>query len=117
MKIRLTVNGKPMSATLENSASARDFLALLPLNLTLKDYAATEKIADLPRKLSTRDAPAGIDPGVGDITYYAPWGNLAIFYRDFGYSTGLVRLGRIDSGMEALATSGPLQVTIEAENP
>lgn len=24
------------------------------------------------------------------ITYYAPWGNLAIFYRDFGYSAGLV---------------------------
>jgi hypothetical protein len=32
---------------------------------------------------------------VGDITYYAPWGNLAIFYRDFGYSPGLVRLGHI----------------------
>jgi len=115
MKIRLTVNGKQLSATLENSTSARDFLALLPLNLTLKDYASTEKIADLPRKLSTRSAPAGIDPDVGDITYYAPWGNLAIFYRDFGYSTGLVRLGRIDAGVEALNASDPLQVLIEAE--
>jgi len=48
---------------------------------------------------------------VGDITYYAPWGNLAIFYRDFDYSRGLVRLGRIDSGIEALAaTSGEVTV-------
>lgn len=117
MKIRLTVNGKRLNASLENNASARDFLAMLPLTLSLKDYASTEKIADLPKKLSTHDAPAGIDPDVGDMTYYAPWGNLAIFYRDFGYSTGLVRLGRIDSGVEALAVRGPLQITIEAENP
>jgi hypothetical protein len=50
----------------------------------LKNYASTEKISYLARKLSTEGAPAGCDPDVGDITYYAPWGNLAIFYKDFG---------------------------------
>jgi hypothetical protein len=50
---------------------------------------------------------------VGDITYYAPWGNLAIFYRDFGYSSGLVSLGRIESGIEALSAPGAVQTTIE----
>jgi len=117
MKIRLTVNDKIINATLADNPSARDFLALLPLSLTLKDYASTEKISDLPKKLTTQNAPAGFDPGVGDITYYAPWGNLAIFYRDFGYSAGLIKLGHIDAGMEALNISGPMQVTIEAENP
>jgi hypothetical protein len=117
MKIRLTVNGKVVSATLADNASARDFLALLPLSLTFKDYASTEKISDLPKKLSTQGAPAGIDPDVGDITYYAPWGNLAIFYRDFGYAAGLVKLGHIDAGVEALNVSGPVQVTIAVENP
>jgi len=34
-------------------------------------------------------------------------------YRDFGYSTGLVILGKIDGGVEALSVSGPLNVTIE----
>ncbi|ELZ92649.1 cyclophilin-like fold protein [Haloferax sulfurifontis] len=38
----------------------------------------------------------GVDPEVGDITYYAPWGNLAIFYREFGYASGLVKLGHIE---------------------
>ena len=115
MKIRLTINGKAMTATLADSPTARDFIAMLPLTLKLDDYAATEKIAYLPKeKLSTQSAPAGIDPDVGDITYYAPWGNLAIFYRDFGYSKGLIKLGRIDSGVEALNVQGSVKVTIEA---
>jgi hypothetical protein len=39
--------------------------------------------------------------------------NLAIFYRDFGYSSGLVSLGRLDSGVDVLARPGPMPVTIE----
>lgn len=113
MKIRLVFGGSVHTATLADGAAARDFAALLPLTLTLADYNATEKIADLPRKLSVAEAPAGFDPSVGDITYYAPWGNLAIFYRDFGYSRGLVRLGTLDAPAEALRAPGPIAVTIE----
>jgi hypothetical protein len=101
-----------MTATLDDNATSRDFISLLPLTLTLEDYNGTEKISNLSRKLSTKDAPAGIDPSVGDITYYSPWGNLAIFYKDFGYSRGLVKLGRIDSGVEAFNRPGSLRVTI-----
>ena len=113
MKIRLTINGKAINATLIDNATTKDFLTLLPMTLTLEDYAATEKISYLPRKLSTAGAPAGSDPSVGDVTYYAPWGNLAIFYRDSRYARGLIQLGRIDSGIEALNVAGPLKATIE----
>ena len=113
MKIRLTVGGKVMLATLLDNATARDLVSLLPLTLTLEDYASTEKISYLPRKLSTAGAPAGSDPSIGDITYYAPWGNLAIFYKDFGYASGLITLGRFDSGIEELNVPGKLKVTIE----
>jgi hypothetical protein len=58
MKIRITIEGTPVTATLEDNATARDFASLLPLKLTLKDYASTEKISDLPRRLSTEGAPA-----------------------------------------------------------
>jgi hypothetical protein len=85
----------------------------VPMSLTLEDYAATEKISNLPRRLSTEGAPAGSDPSIGDITYYSPWGNLAIFYRDFRYSSGLIKLGQIDSGIEALNVTGSAKVTIE----
>lgn len=113
MKIRLMVDGKAIHATLLDNPTARDFLSLLPMTITLEDYASTEKIAYLPRKLSTAGAPAGVDPAPGDITYYAPWGNLAIFYRDFGYSKDLIKLGSLDSGVQMLSTRGALKVTIE----
>jgi hypothetical protein len=113
MKIRIKIGGKVVTATLNDSQTARDFVSLLPLTLTLEDYAKTEKISYLPRKLSTEGAPAGSDPDVGDIAYYAPWGNLAIYYRDFGYSSGLVILGKIDGDMEAFNTPGSVKATIE----
>jgi hypothetical protein len=114
MKIRMNIEGGPaITGTLEDSRAARDFASLLPLRLTLTDYAATEKVSDLPRRLVTEGAPAGIDPEVGDIAYYAPWGNLAVFHKDFRYSEGLVRLGRIDSGLEALRRQGAVKVSID----
>ena len=100
-------------ATLADNKTAQDFVSLLPLTLTLEDYAGTEKISYLPQKLSTNDAPPGSDPAIGYITYYAPWGNLAIFYRDYGYASGLVILGKIDNGTESLSVPGSVRVTIE----
>ncbi len=113
MKIRLKVEDKVIAATLIDSKTTQDFISLLPLTLTLEDYAGTEKISYLPRKLSTEGAPAGSDPSVGDIAYYAPWGNLAIFYRDAGYASGLVILGKIERGVEAFTAPGSVKVTIE----
>jgi hypothetical protein len=71
----------------------------------------------LPKRLSTEGAPRGSDPSVGDLAYYAPWGNLAVFYRDFGCSSGLVLLGTLDAGIETLARPGSLEVTIELAEP
>ena len=112
MKIKLSAGDTVLTATMHDNPTSRDFMSLLPLTLTLKDYAATEKVSDLPRKLSTQGAPAGSDPAVGDITLYAPWGNLAIFYKDFGYASGLIILGRIDSGIDQLARLNG-EVTVE----
>jgi hypothetical protein len=113
MKIRLEVDGTRIIATLEDNATARDFASLLPLTLTLDDCNGTEKISDLPKKLSTRGAPEGVDPVAGDLAYYAPWGNLAIFYKDFGYSRGLVKLGTIESSARVFQRSGSLRVRVE----
>jgi hypothetical protein len=118
LDITLSLNDTELPATLVDSETTRDFLSLLPLTLTLSDYRDTEKISDLPRQLSTAGAPDGHDPEVGDITYYAPWGNLAIFYEDFDYSPGLVELGRIESGIEGLAgRRGEVTVTVSRSTP
>ena len=114
MKIRLIVGGRSITATLIDTPTTRDFLSRLPLTLTLEDYASTEKIAYLTRKLSEEGAPEGVDPSAGDITYYAPWGNLALFYRDFRYAKGLIKLGSIDEGTEVFSVPGSVTVTIES---
>jgi hypothetical protein len=114
MRIRVVVDGKSLTATLADNATARDLRSLLPLTVTLEDYAATEKITYLSRKLSTAGAPDGSDPAVGSIAYYAPWGNVAFFYKDAPYARGLIPLGRIDTGIEVFRTAGPLKARIEA---
>jgi hypothetical protein len=116
MKIKITIGEKVVTAILYNNPASLDFASLLPLELNLEDYNKTEKISDLPKKLSTKEAPAGYKPLVGDITLYAPWGNLAIFYKDFSYSNGLISLGKITTGIEALSVSGPLKAKIELDN-
>ncbi|MEP7213639.1 MAG: cyclophilin-like fold protein [Acidobacteriota bacterium] len=113
MKLRIKVGEKEATATLNDSEAARDFASLLPLNLTLEDYAKTEKTSNLPKKLSTEGSPAGSDPDVGDIAYFAPWGTLVIYYKDFGYSNGLVILGKIDGDMEIFNVPGSVKATIE----
>jgi hypothetical protein len=113
MKIQMTVAGAVIAtATLDDNASAKDFALLLPLDLSLKDYAATEKIAGLPRKLSINGAPDAYTPSAGDVSYYAPWGNLAIFYEDGHLSSGLVRLARLDFGIDAIRQTGSANVML-----
>ena len=86
VNIRITIGAKNLVATLEDNQTARDFAALLPLTVTLRDFSAAEKVSDaLPKRLSEEGAPA-TDAGagaVGDIAYFAPWGNIA-FYRGQG---------------------------------
>lgn len=113
IRIRIIAKDQSFTAVLEDSETARDLVSLLPIEVTLDDYNQTEKVADLPRRLSTAGAPDGTDPVVGDIAYYAPWGNLAIYYRDFAYSRGLVRLGRLEGDAAALGAMRPGKVRIE----
>lgn len=113
MKISLILPDQILTATLHDTPTARDFASMLPLTLTLEDYSRTEKISDLPRELTRDGAPTGADPSVGDIAYYAPWGNLALFYKDFGYSDGLILLGKLDGGAEVLSVVGSLNLTIK----
>ena len=114
MRIRLIENGAVVAtATLDSCDGARDFAALLPLDLTLEDYASTEKIADLPGRLSTKGMPDAYKPSAGDICFYAPWGNLAVFYKDGDSSEGLVRLGVLDSVPSEPWSCTPMHVRLE----
>jgi len=110
--IEIDAGTRQWTAQIADTPSARDFLAQLPLDLTLTDYAATEKIATLPRPLTLDGAPAAVTPRAGEIGYYAPWGNIALYHKDGPRSPGLVILGRIDGPYADLASPGAVKVTI-----
>lgn len=116
--IHVSAGGRTFAATLENNAAGRDFLSRLPLRATLDDYAGSEKIFYPSPALDTEGVVRGCTPASGDITIYAPWGNVAIFYKDGGsYSDELIRIGHIDDrALEALSTAGTLQVRFEKPN-
>jgi len=113
MKIRLIIGEEIATATLYDNATAKDFASLLPLSLTMTDYASIERVADLPRKLSTQGAPEGMAPVAGEITHYAPWGNLAIFIEPRAFSRHLLPLGKVDENLRLLSQPGPYKLRIE----
>jgi hypothetical protein len=82
-----------MTATLEDNPSARDFASLL-------------------RKLSEEASGPFDGEAAGDLCYYAPWGNLAMFHAGYEYSNGLIRLGRFDGRYEPLLTRGKFSLHI-----
>jgi hypothetical protein len=83
--IKIIIADTVVTARLADNATARDLAAQLPLTLTFKDFNHVEKIATLPRRLSTDGVPAGANPDIGDIGYYAPSVNLVFYYGDVGY--------------------------------
>ncbi|MBX3238887.1 MAG: hypothetical protein KIT80_08915 [Chitinophagaceae bacterium] len=115
IRIKITIGQKAATAILYDNPTSRDFVSLFPLTLEMEDYNQTEKINLLTQKLTSKDAPSGFDPSVGDITYYEPWGNIALFYKDFGYSNGLISLGKITSGLEAFKISGTIIAKFELD--
>ncbi|MBZ9890004.1 MFS transporter [Mesorhizobium sp. BR1-1-3] len=112
MRLRFIFGDQDFTATLEDNPSAHDLVSILPLDLTIDDYSTNEKIAYLPRKLTEEGSGRFGNEATGDLCYYAPWGNLAMFHGPYRWSRGLIRLGRLAQGPAPLLTRGehPLRV-------
>ena len=117
LKASITVGDRTITATMEDNAAGRDFLSRLPLEVTLNDYNnTTEKIFYPDPVLTTEGVTRGCTPTPGDITIYAPWGNVAIFCKNWSYSNDLIKIGRIDGdGIEVLNVGGDIRVKFERE--
>jgi hypothetical protein len=116
MKVEFSFSDFVFTASLYDNPSARDLASMMPLDLTIDDYSNNEKIAYLPRKLTEQGSGAFENESVGDLCYYAPWGNLVFYYARYRYSAGLIRLGRLDNGFEPLLTRGkfPLRARLSS---
>jgi hypothetical protein len=114
-RVRITIGGKSIEATLADSEAARDFASLLPITLPMNDLFRREKFAHLPRAISEQGKRTH-DYAVGTIGYWPPGPDVAIFYRQDGEripDPGLIVLGKIKAGVEALNVPGAIRATIE----
>ena len=85
------------------TASARDFASLLPATITLHDLGGREKAGPLPRELA--DGAGQSSYRAGQLGYWAPSNDLAIYYREDGFTIpdpGIVMIGEIDTGLDAI---------------
>lgn len=113
MNIRVHVNGKTTVFKLNDSTAAKELYAQLPLEEKVEDYGGKEKIFYPQKKLNTENTPLA-DSVTGSLAYYAPWGDVVMFYEDFGKAPDLFELGHAVSGIEHIRTlSGT--ISIEAE--
>jgi hypothetical protein len=117
MRIRLTAGATVLDASLDDNATARDFALLLPLTLQMDDLFKREKFGRLPRSLAAGGAPK-FNYEIGDIVYWAPGPDIAVFYAQDGESIpepGIIVLGRIAAGADALKEfDGAVQIIFEA---
>jgi len=102
MKVRVTANSKTTVFKLNDSQAARSLLAQLPLSIKVEDYSDNEKIFYPPKKLDTSNTPLA-DAKAGTLAYYAPWGDVVMFYDNFGSAAGLYELGYAMSGKEHIS--------------
>src|SRR5205809_7062767 len=68
MNIKLSVNNIVLTATLADNKTARDFISLLPLALTMNDLFGREKYARLPRAIS-QEGKRTHTYQIGDLAY------------------------------------------------
>ncbi len=111
MKISVTSNSNTIVYELNDSDAAKELYAQLPLTIEVENYSHDEKIFYPPKKLSSNNTPLAKNAKAGTLAYYAPWGDVVMFYKDFGSASGLYELGSVVSGKEYIKDmSGTIEI-------
>ena len=113
-KVKITVNGTELTATLEDNSSAQALTELLNqgnITLDMSDYGSFEKVGDLPQSLPVNDESITTVPG--DIILYE--GNkITIYYAENTWN--FTKLGHIDDitqdELKAILGGGNVTVTL-----
>lgn len=100
-RISIRFDGHTLVYELNDSQAAQDLYGQLPATLQAEDYGGNEKIFYPEEKLDTTGAPQA-QGGAGTLAYYAPWGDVVLFYGDFSPHSSLFELGQIVSGGELI---------------
>lgn len=111
-EVRVTVGSHTLNATLEDNATTRAFVEMLPLTLPMLDLYGREMCYRFTDALPT-DAASTQSYEVGEIVYYPPRHSVVILYAQNGERFQMQKMGRIDSGVEIFDGIGDVDVTFE----
>lgn len=103
-------DGQNIVFQLNNSPAANTLYEQLPLSISVDNYSHNEKIFYPPEELEISETSLAVGPA-GTLAYYAPWGNVVLFYGECGGAGGLYALGEAVSGTEQIETlSGEIHI-------
>lgn len=115
MRIRVENNGKEIVFKLNGSPAAKALYSQLPLTIEVENFGNNEKIFYPPEELDTTDTPLA-EGAAGTLAYYAPWGDVVMFFGSFSRNSSLYGLGTVLSGSENIAgLSGELRIERDSE--
>ena len=80
--IKLTLDGKEYTATLNYNRTVEEILNMLPMELTLQRYAGHEYYSSLPQKPSIKGVPMASEAHAGGIYYYDGWNAFTVLFGD-----------------------------------
>ena len=94
-KVNITINNKEYILELEDTKTTREFLNILPLNITMEELNGNEKYIYLENRFTTNSSVPEII-NKGDVMLY---GNncLVIFYKTFTTTYSYTKIGHINN--------------------
>lgn len=112
-RIKITVGGNSFIASTYENATAKAFVELLPLTVTMSELNGNEKYYYLQGNLpASPERPSSIQSG--DLMLYGP-NCIVLFYETFTTSYSYTRVGAIDNpaGLKTALGTGNPTVTFE----
>lgn len=87
---------------LNDSTAAKELMAQLPLTVEVEPFSNNEMTFYPPKRLSTANTPLS-GGEIGSLSYYAPWGDVVMFYAPCSPNGSLYEIGKIVSGTENIS--------------
>lgn len=111
VKIRFTDGTNEVIVLLNGSELSKSLVTQLPFTFDFEDYAHNEKNGTVPEKLTT-DKNFEAECPKGSLGYFAPWGNLCLFFEVAPAYPGQYVLGTVEGDPDDIKKLGN-KVTVE----
>lgn len=111
-QMKITVNGRELTAVLEDNATTRALIEKLPMTLPMMDLYGREMCYRFDSALPT-DNVRSTGYEVGDIIYYPPRRSFVIMYKQNGERFSMQKIGKITSGVEIFNSTGDVEVSFD----